>query len=108
MVRALKTVWLHAYSPDAGRPIQAYHTVFTGGGRNGRAMHATVSLSHLTTLGGMGAGAWIRSVAGPFGPPANFHDFAVNSHYHGQTVSVTYGLSARAAEAYAQGNMFLT
>lgn len=106
MVRDLNTVWLYAYSPDEGRPSHAYFTLYTGA-PNGRAMFATVTLSYLTTLSGLGAGAMIRSVAGPFGPPAEFRDFAVNSYYHGQTVSVTYALSARGAEAYAQGNMFL-
>jgi hypothetical protein len=105
MVQDLNTVWLYAYSPDAETPSYAYYTVFTGD-RNGRAIYATVSLSYLTTLATLGAGAWIRNVTPPFGPPAEFHDFAVNSYYADQAISVTFGLAARGAEAYAQGNVF--
>ena len=61
---------------------------------------------YLTTLSTLGAGAWIRSVTPPFGPPAEFHDFAVNSFFAPQAISVTYALSARGAEAFAQGNLF--
>lgn len=105
MIRDMSTVWLYAYSPNAGTPSVAYHTVYTGN-PNGRPIFATVSLSYLTTLSTLGAGAWIRNVAGPFGPPAEFHDFAVNSYFAAQAISVTFGLSARGAEAYAQGNVF--
>jgi hypothetical protein len=45
-------------------------------------------------------------VTPPFGPPAEFHDFAVNSFFAQQAISVTFGLSARGAEAYAQANVF--
>jgi hypothetical protein len=105
MIQTMSTVWLYAYSPNAGTPTATYHTVFTGD-RNGRAIFATVSLSYLTTLSTLGAGAWIRSVTPPFGPPADFHDFAVNSFFAPQATAVTFGLSARGAEAYAQGNVF--
>jgi hypothetical protein len=105
MIKDMSTVWLYAYSPNAATPSVAYHTVYTGA-PNGRPILATVSLSYLTTLSTMGAGAWIRSVTPPFGPPAEFHDFAVNSFYAGQAIAVTFGLSARGAEAYAQGNVF--
>ena len=70
------------------------------------AVFATISLSYLTSLSGLGAGAWIRSVTPPFGPSADFHDFAVNSFFAQQAISVTFGLSARGAEAYAQANVF--
>jgi hypothetical protein len=105
MIQDLSTAWLYAYSPNANTPTVTYHTVFTGD-PNGRAVFATVSLSYLTTLSTLGAGAWIRSVAPPFGPPAEFHDFAVNSFFAPQAISVTYALSARGAEAFAQGNLF--
>jgi hypothetical protein len=106
MIKDMSTVWLYAYSSNAGTPAVTYHTVFTGGAPNGRAIFATVSLSYLTTLNALGGGAWIRSVTPPFGPPAEFFDFAVNSKYAGQAIAVTFGLSARGAEAYAQGNVF--
>jgi hypothetical protein len=105
MIQTLNTAWLYAYSPNGSTPALAYHTVFTGN-PNGRAIFATVSLSHLTTLNSLGAGAWIRSVTPPFGPPAEFHDFAVNSFFAPQAIAVTFGLSARGSEAYAQGNVF--
>ncbi|QIF04621.1 hypothetical protein [Roseimicrobium sp. ORNL1] len=106
MIHNLNTAWLYAYSPNANTPSTAYHTVYTGSAPNGRAIFATVSLSHLTTLNAMGAGAWIRSVTPPFGPPAEFHDFAHNSHYSGQVIAVTFALSARGAEAFAQASVF--
>ncbi|MBV8510044.1 MAG: hypothetical protein JO289_07720 [Xanthobacteraceae bacterium] len=53
-----------------------------------------------------GAGAWISEVTPPFGPAAEFHDFAVSSYYFDQATSVTFALAATAAEAYAQGNIF--
>ena len=105
MIQGLSTAWLYAYSPNANAPSYAYHTIYTGD-PNGRAIFATVSLSYLTTLSTLGGGAWIRSVTPPFGPPADFHDFAVNSIFAQQAISVTFGLSARGAEAYAQGNVF--
>lgn len=105
MIKDLSTVWLYAYSSNASAQSVAYHTVYTGA-PNGRPILATVSLSYLTTLSTVGAGAWIRSVTPPFGPPAEFHDFAVNSFYANQAIAVTFGLSARGAEAYAQGNVF--
>ena len=106
MIQTMETAWLYAYSPDANTPISAYHTVYTGDPNNGRAIFATVSLSYLTTLSTLGAGAWILDVTPPFGPPAEFHDFAVNSFFAPQAIAVTFGLSARGAEAYAQGNVF--
>lgn len=105
MIQAMSTAWLYAYSPNADSPQYTYYTVYTGRG-NGRAVLATISLSYLTTLSGFGAGAWIRSVTPPFGPPADFHDFAVNSFFAQQAIAVTFGLSARGAEAYAQANVF--
>src|SRR5262249_461813 len=37
MIQDMSTVWLYAYSPNAGSPITAYHTVYTDdGSRNGR------------------------------------------------------------------------
>jgi hypothetical protein len=106
MIQTMETAWLYAYSPDANTPISAYHTVYTGDPNNGRAIFATVSLSYLTTLSNLGAGAWILDVTPPFGPPAEFHDFSVNSYYFDQAISVTFGLSARGSEAYAQANVF--
>ena len=105
MIQTMDTAWLYAYSPNANTPQYTYYTVYTGTG-NGSTIYATVSLSYLTTLSGMGAGAWIRSVTPPFGPSADFHDFAVNSFFGHQIISVTFGLSARGAEAYAQANVF--
>jgi hypothetical protein len=80
MIQTMNTAWLYAYSPNGDSPQYTYYTVYTGN-RNGRAVLATISLSYLTTLSGLGAGAWIRSVTPPFGPPADFHDFAVNSFF---------------------------
>lgn len=105
MIQTMSTAWLYAYSPNADSPQYTYYTVYTGN-RNGAAVFATISLSYLTSLSGLGAGAWIRSVTPPFGPPADFHDFAVNSFFAQQAISVTFGLSARGAEAYAQANVF--
>ena len=105
MVQGLSTAWLYDYSPNANTPTYTYHTVYTGD-PNGRRILATIGLSYLTTLSTLGAGAWIRSVTPPFGPPAEFHDFAVNSFFAQQAISVTFGLSARGAEAYAQANVF--
>ncbi len=105
MIKTLDTAWLYAYSPNAGSPQYTYFTVFTGA-RNGAPVFATISLSYLTTLSTLGAGAWIRSVTPPFGPSIDFHDFAVNSFFFQQAISVTFGLSARGAEAYAQANVF--
>jgi hypothetical protein len=107
MIQDMSTVWLYAYSPNSGAPITAYHTVYTGGGNpNGQPIFATVALNYLTCVTTWGAGAWIRDIAPPFGPPLEFHDFAVSSYYFDQALSVTFGLSATAAEAYAQGNIF--
>jgi hypothetical protein len=108
MIQDMSTVWLYSYSPNADTPSHAYYTVFTGNNedRNGRPILATVSLSYLTTLSTLGAGAWIRDVTPPFGPPIELHDFAYNSYFFDQALSVTFGLSARGAEAYAQGNVF--
>lgn len=105
MLQSLSTAWLYAYSSGAGATSRAYYTVFTGN-RNGREILATISLSHLTTLSGLGAGAWIGYVTPPFGPPAEFHDFAVNSLYWPNAIAVTFRLNARGAEAYAQANLF--
>jgi hypothetical protein len=105
MIRDMTTVWLYSYSPNADTPSNAYHTVYTGD-PNGRAVFATVALSYLTTITKLGAGARIRSVTPPFGPPAEYFDFAYNSIYAGQAIAVTFTLNARGAEAYAQGNMF--
>lgn len=105
MIDTMDTVWLYAFSPNAGHTTHAYHTVFTGN-RDGRAIMATVSLSYLTTLSGYGAGALIRSWTPPFGPSAEFLDFAANSVFAPNAIAVTFGLSARASEAYAQGNVF--
>jgi len=106
MIQTMATAWLYAYSPDANQPSYAYYTIYTDNPPNGRAVLATCALNYLTTLSGYGGGTWIRSVTPPFGPPAEFHDFAVNSIYGDQVLAVTYGLSARAAESYAQCNMF--
>jgi hypothetical protein len=106
MIQSMSTAWLYAYSPDANTPSQAYYTIYTNNPPNGRAVMATVSLNYLTTLNSYGGGTWIRSVTPPFGPPAEFHDFAVNSFFGQQVLAVTYGLSTRAAEGYAQCNMF--
>ena len=62
MIQTMSTAWLYAYSPNADTPSFVYHTVYTGD-PNGRAIFATVSLSYLTTLSTLGAGAWIRSHA---------------------------------------------
>ena len=105
MIETMDTVWLYAFSPNAGHTSRAYFTVFTGS-RRGREIMATVSLSYLTTLSGYGAGALIKSVTAPFGPPADFTDFAMNSVYWPNALAVTFGLSARASEAYAQGNVY--
>ena len=105
MIKTLDTAWLYAYSPNADTPQYTYYTVFTGA-RNGAPVLATISLSYLTTLSTLGAGAWIRSVTPPFGPPLDFHDFAVNSFFFPQAIAITFGLSARGAEAYAQANVF--
>ena len=107
MIQDMSTVWLYAFSPNSGSPTATYHTVFTGGGNiNGRPVFVTVSLNYLVTTPDWGAGAWIRDVTPPFGPPLEFHDFAVSSYYFEQMVAVTFGLSATGAEAYAQGSLF--
>ena len=106
MIQTMATAWLYAFSPDADNPAFAYYTIFTDNPPNGRAVYATCSLNYLTTVTTYGAGTWIRSVTPPFGPPQEFHDFAVNSFFGDQVLGVTYGLSARAAEGYAQCNMF--
>jgi hypothetical protein len=106
MIRDMSTVWLYAYSSNPASPSNTYYTVYTGGAPNGRAIFATVSLSYLTTISTFGAGARIGSVTPPFGPPAQYNDFAVNSIYAGQAIAVTFVLNARGAEAYAQGNVF--
>ncbi|MBV8406640.1 MAG: hypothetical protein JOY64_03350 [Alphaproteobacteria bacterium] len=107
MIQDMDTVWLYAFSPNSGSPVTAYYTIYTSGGNlNGRPVYATVALNYLVSVDSWGAGAWIRDVTPPFGPPLEFHDFAVNSYFYDQTLSVTFGLSATAAEAYAQGNIF--
>jgi hypothetical protein len=105
MIETMDTVWLYAFSPNADNTSRAYFTVFTGK-REGRPIMATVSLSYLTTLSSYGAGALIKSVTPPFGPPAEFNDFAMNSVFWPNAIAVTFSLSARASEAYAQGNVF--
>ena len=89
MIQTMETAWLYAYSPDANTPASTYYTVYTGDPNTGSAIFATVSLSYLTTLSTLGAGAWILDVTPPFGPPAEFHDFSVNSYYFDQAISVT-------------------
>lgn len=106
MIQSLSTVWLYSYSPSGGSPSNAYYTVYTGGAPNGRPIFATISLSYLTTISTLGGGARISSVTPPFGPPAEYNDFAVNSIYAGQAIAVTFALNARGAEAYAQGTVF--
>jgi hypothetical protein len=105
MIQTMSTAWLYAYSSDQSATARAYHTVFTGDS-NGRPVMATVSLSYLTTLSGSGGGALVKSVTPPFGPPLEFNDFAVNSTFSPNAIAVTFGLSARGAEAYAQANVF--
>jgi hypothetical protein len=107
MIESVATAWLYAYSPTPDQPQKAYHTVFVSEPRtDGREVLAQTSLSHLTTMGGYGAGAWILSYVPPFGPAVEFHDFKFNSVYAPNALSITFGLSARAAESYSLGTIF--
>lgn len=110
MVDSIATAWLYAYSPRAEQPVHTLHTVFVSGPRekqNGQAVLAEISLSYLTTVSKQGAGALVRSYTPPFGPDWESVDFKDNSVYVPQCLSVTFELSATAAEAYAQATIFV-
>ena len=107
MLHDIDAVWLYAYSPRVGEPTKAYYTLYFGRLlERGRAVMATVSLSYLATLSTGGAGARIKDYRTSFGGLVPFADFAVNSVYAPDAISVTYALSANGAEGYAQGNLF--
>ena len=56
MIQTMSSAWLYAYSPNANTPSFTYYTVYTGN-PNGSPILATVSLSYLTTVSTLGAGA---------------------------------------------------
>ena len=89
----------------------ALYTVYVSGPRepkvNGQAVLAQISLSYLTTLSEEGAGALVRSYTPPFGPDVEFLDFANNSIYAEQCLSVTFELNAYAAESYAAATIYV-
>ena len=107
MIQEIETVWLYAYSPQVGRHSKAYYTLYFGRLLvRGREVLATISLSYLATLNKGGAGALIKEYRTSFGAPVKFTDFAANSVYAPDAISLTFGLSATGAESYAQGNLY--
>jgi hypothetical protein len=107
LIEDMATAWLYAYSPNSGKPTKTYHTVFTGDPRrNGRTVVATIALSHLASISSWGAGALVKSYTVPFGPPWVSSDFKDNSVYVPNSTSITFGLSAVAAESWAQATIY--
>lgn len=107
IIRNVQTVWLYAFSPRLGEERKAYFTVFAAKKEGGpQTVMATTALSYLTSLDGAGAGTLIKDVTTVSGGLEVFTDFVINSVLRVDTISLSWGLSANGAEAYAQGNLF--